>query len=125
LIKFETNLERIGRKKMTKTYKTEDLTITWKPNVCIHSTICFKGLPHVFNPREKPWIKTENTNTEELINQIKKCPSGALSYKLTNKSINTNTMDKLRKSFIINYCNTVTHLIFFNKESYWLNYFKK
>ena len=78
---------------MIKTYKTENLTIIWKPNVCIHSTICFKGLPHVFNPREKPWIKSEKSNTEELMNQIKKCPSGALSYKLNNETLKTNTME--------------------------------
>jgi uncharacterized Fe-S cluster protein YjdI len=27
-----------------------------------------------------PWIASENARTEELKNQIGKCPSGALSY---------------------------------------------
>ena len=66
-----------------KEYKKGALTIVWKPEACIHSTICWKaatGLPSVFNPFEKPWIKTEGASVEELVEQIKKCPSGALSY---------------------------------------------
>ena len=39
-------------------------------------------LTNVYHPKERPWIKMENATTEELIAQIKKCPSGALSYKL-------------------------------------------
>ncbi len=29
---------------------------------------------------EKPWIKPEAAGTAQIIEQIKKCPSGALSY---------------------------------------------
>ncbi len=66
-----------------KEYKKGELTIVWKPGACIHSMICWKaatGLPSVFNPFEKPWIKPEGASVEELVEQIKKCPSGALSY---------------------------------------------
>ena len=35
----------------------------------------------VYNPKEKPWIKPENATSEELIAQVAKCPSGALSIK--------------------------------------------
>ncbi|TDY67172.1 divergent 4Fe-4S mono-cluster protein [Leptospira meyeri] len=37
-----------------KKYSNEDITVVWKPNVCIHSTICFKGLPGVFDRKRKP-----------------------------------------------------------------------
>lgn len=68
---------------LVKTYVNKDITITWQPGKCIHSTICWKGengLPAVFNPREKPWIKPEAASTERIIEQIRKCPSGALSF---------------------------------------------
>ena len=70
----------------TKTveYKNEDLTIIWQPNKCIHSAKCVKALPKVYNPKERPWLKIENASTEELISQIRTCPSKALSYKLNN-----------------------------------------
>ncbi len=64
-----------------KEYSTREITILWKPEKCIHSGICVKTLPKVYNPQEKPWIKLENASTEELINQVAKCPSGALSIK--------------------------------------------
>jgi len=38
------------------------------------------GLLDVFNPMEKPWIKPNAASTERIIEQITKCPSGALSF---------------------------------------------
>jgi uncharacterized Fe-S cluster protein YjdI len=72
-------------KDITKQYKTEELTIVWKPSICIHSRICFSGLVNVFNPSERPWIKPENATSESIMNQIDKCPSGALSYFKNNE----------------------------------------
>ena len=66
-------------KEIIKEYKNGDLTIVWKPSLCIHAAECVKALPNVYNPKAKPWIVMENASTEELIDQIKKCPSGALS----------------------------------------------
>jgi uncharacterized Fe-S cluster protein YjdI len=63
-------------------YTNGEVTVTWKPKVCIHSTLCWKGLIEVFNPREKPWIKMDGASTERIIDQVRKCPSGALSYHL-------------------------------------------
>lgn len=65
---------------MTKKYPKEDIVVVWQPHICSHSTKCFNGLPEVFDPRVSPWITTEGASKEELIKQIKKCPSGALSY---------------------------------------------
>jgi uncharacterized Fe-S cluster protein YjdI len=67
-------------KDITKKYDNGEVTIVWKPNQCIHSTICFHGLGEVFNPANRPWITPENSTTAKIIEQIKKCPSGALSY---------------------------------------------
>lgn len=67
-----------------KKYSNDELTIVWKPRMCIHAGACVKALPNVYNPKEKPWIKIENASTEELKAQIMKCPSGALSYYMNN-----------------------------------------
>lgn len=72
--------DKIMDKNITKHYTNGEVTIVWKPNTCIHSTLCFNGLPEVFNPNERPWAKPEGASTERIIEQIKKCPSGALSY---------------------------------------------
>jgi uncharacterized Fe-S cluster protein YjdI len=67
-------------KDITKKYTNGEVTIVWKPNECIHSGMCFRGLGTVFNPQARPWITPEGATTEKIIEQVKKCPSGALSY---------------------------------------------
>lgn len=67
-------------KDIAKKYSNGKITIVWKPKVCMHSAICFKGLPGVFNPKQRPWITMEGASSEEIMAQIDKCPSGALSY---------------------------------------------
>lgn len=69
-------------KDITKKYTNGEVTIVWKPDTCIHSAICFKGLGEVFDPQKRPWITPEGASTERIIDQVKKCPSGALSYYL-------------------------------------------
>ena len=66
-------------------YSNGELTIIWQPDLCQHSGICVKTLPQVYNPKERPWVKIENATTDELIAQINKCPSGALSYRLNKE----------------------------------------
>ena len=75
-------------KDITKKYSNGEVTIVWKPNECIHSTICFKGLGNVFDPAKRPWITPEGSTTEKIIDQVKKCPSGALSYYLNRDGEN-------------------------------------
>lgn len=69
-------------KEIVKEYSNGELTVLWKPAKCIHAAECVKALPEVYNPAEKPWIKAENASTQALKDQIAKCPSGALSYRL-------------------------------------------
>lgn len=64
-----------------KEYKKEDVTILWDTEKCTHSGICARGLSRVFKPKERPWIQTENGSKEEIVEQVLRCPSGALSLK--------------------------------------------
>ncbi len=66
-------------KEIIKKYTNDDITVVWQPGKCIHSKICFHGLPAVFNPENRPWVKLEESTSEDIISQVKKCPSGALS----------------------------------------------
>ena len=62
-------------------YTRDNLTIVWKPGLCIHSGVCVKALPEVYRPKEKPWIRPELASVEALKAQIARCPSGALSFR--------------------------------------------
>lgn len=66
---------------MIKEYTNGEITILWEPKKCIHSAVCVGGLPEVFDPKEKPWIKTEGASSDKIVAQVGQCPSGALSIK--------------------------------------------
>ncbi len=86
-----------------KEYSNGEVTIVWKPNLCIHSTNCVKGLPEVFDNNKRPWINAEGASTDEIISQVKKCPSGALSYYLNNqKEKGEQTMSNVKVDLIEN-----------------------
>lgn len=75
-------------KDITKKYSNGEITVVWKPATCIHSKICWTaptGLPEVFNPRIKPWINMDNATTEKIVEHVKQCPSGALSFYFNNE----------------------------------------
>jgi len=62
-----------------KKYQKEDVSIIWDADKCTHAGFCARQLSEVFKPRERPWIQPENATKERIIEQVKKCPSGALS----------------------------------------------
>lgn len=72
--------------KVTKQYSNSDITVVWKPGLCIHSMNCFTGLPEVFDPKKRPWVDITGAPTQKITAQVDKCPSGALSY-LNNSEI--------------------------------------
>jgi uncharacterized Fe-S cluster protein YjdI len=87
----------MGITDLTKKYTNNEVTIVWKPALCIHSKNCWNnvtGMPHVFNPFKKPWINPHAATTEEMINQVKKCPSGALTYYMNNQKEEGKTKGK-------------------------------
>ena len=67
-------------------YSNGEIAIVWQPKLCIHAGVCVRTLPNVYHPNERPWIKPLNATTEEIIEQVKKCPSGALTYKFVEKN---------------------------------------
>lgn len=70
---------------IVKRYKRDGVTVVWQPGLCSHSTNCWKGLRHVFNPREKPWINLDGAELAQIVEQVGKCPSGALSIEIEEK----------------------------------------
>ena len=74
--------------KFDKTYTNGEVTVYWKPDLCIHSTKCFHSLPEVFNPKIRPWIQLDKSSTDKIIETVKNCPSGALSFKNNSEILN-------------------------------------
>lgn len=81
----------MAEREIIKKYKNGGLNVVWKPKLCIHSEICVKTLPEVYNPNEKPWIKAEQASIEDLKAQIAKCPSAALTYEIDGEDEQVDT----------------------------------
>jgi uncharacterized Fe-S cluster protein YjdI len=64
---------------ITKKYSNGEITVVWQSGKCIHSANCVNNLPQVFNTKESPWIQVDKATTNEIVQTVKKCPSGALS----------------------------------------------
>ena len=73
-----------------KKYSNDELTVVWKPDLCRHSTNCWKTLLPVFDPRRKPWIDMDAAPATEIIHTVENCPSGALSYYTNDKNVVNN-----------------------------------
>lgn len=64
-----------------KEYANDELVVYWKPEKCIHSRNCVRGLPEVFDRSKRPWINMAGASSEDIMRTIDRCPSGALSYR--------------------------------------------
>lgn len=62
-----------------KDYVEGALTVRWDPSKCTHSGRCVRGLPAVFDPRRRPWIDLQASDADAIRQQVRQCPSGALS----------------------------------------------
>ncbi|MCH7524381.1 MAG: (4Fe-4S)-binding protein [Bacteroidetes bacterium] len=72
---------------LTNVFSNEDITVTFKPCVCIHAENCAKELSEVFRTSIIPWINLDASKSKRIIEQINRCPSGALQYKLNSKKV--------------------------------------
>jgi uncharacterized Fe-S cluster protein YjdI len=79
--------------KTDRKYTNGEITVFWKPKLCIHATTCYRELIDVFNPRKRPWVDMEGAPTEEIIRVVKLCPTKALSYEYNNQQETADTAD--------------------------------
>lgn len=68
--------------KRLQRYESDDIVVTFDPNVCIHSGECIRGLPAVFDVRLKRWVRPENAPAGQVAEQVRRCPSGALQFRM-------------------------------------------
>ena len=69
--------------KRLQVYEAPRITVTFDPAVCMHSGVCVRGLPLVFDVARKRWIRPELAAPEDVASQVSRCPSGALQFKMT------------------------------------------
>jgi len=67
-------------RKLLQTYETDGITVTFDPNICIHSGACVRGLPAVFDVHRRDWVRPSAATADEVAAQVGLCPSGALQF---------------------------------------------
>jgi CDGSH-type Zn-finger protein len=65
-----------------ESYQARRITIHDNRSICAHAGLCTAGLDSVFKYKSEPWIDPAGGAIEEIIETIRRCPSGALSYGL-------------------------------------------
>ena len=76
---FET--ERLIIRSLEKVDKIYFAELFTDPKICIHAEQCAQGLSEVFRTTVIPWINLDGIDeNQRIINQIRKCPSGALQF---------------------------------------------
>ncbi len=68
-------------------FSNDDITVTYEPRCCANAGKCARQLSNVFRNSVIPWIDLEGAQTNAIINQIKKCPSGALQFHINQKDV--------------------------------------
>ena len=74
--------ERLTKASLTKerAYEGKEITVHDNRTICCHAAECVTNLNSVFDINSNPWINPDNATVDEVIEVVKKCPSGALSY---------------------------------------------
>ena len=61
-------------------YVGREVTIHDTRGICAHAGLCTEGLRAVFDSKRTPWIDPDGAESAAIVETIKACPSGALSY---------------------------------------------
>jgi uncharacterized Fe-S cluster protein YjdI len=65
----------------SRVYAGEAIEVHWEPRLCIHMRNCVRGLPQVFDPEARPWVRVDAADADAVAAAVETCPTGALHYK--------------------------------------------
>ena len=63
-------------------YPGKEIDVFWDKRLCIHIGECGNSEGELFIGGRQPWCKPDVVDVEEVIDVVKRCPTGALTYKL-------------------------------------------
>jgi uncharacterized Fe-S cluster protein YjdI/CDGSH-type Zn-finger protein len=65
-----------------KAYPGNGVSVWFDASRCLHFAECVRGLPEVFQPGRRPWVRPELGDPSEVARVVRRCPTGALHYQL-------------------------------------------
>lgn len=63
-----------------RTYQTDAIRVHWDSSRCIHTGICLRTLPSVFDVSRRPWVDLGAAEANAVADAVARCPTGALRY---------------------------------------------
>jgi CDGSH-type Zn-finger protein/uncharacterized Fe-S cluster protein YjdI len=72
--------EERKRPGVERVYRNDHIAVSWEPKLCIHAGYCFRFLPRVFKPLERPWVDVSSASADEIAATVMRCPTGALHF---------------------------------------------
>jgi CDGSH-type Zn-finger protein/uncharacterized Fe-S cluster protein YjdI len=70
----------MNKKPRIREYQGNGVTIQYDVKRCIHAEECIHALPEVFSQHQRPWVQPGETPTDELVDAVLRCPTGALQF---------------------------------------------
>ena len=67
-------------------YTAPGVRVFYDRGRCLHFAKCVRGLPEVFDVGKRPWIQPGKASAEQVAEVVRRCPSGALHYRLEEGS---------------------------------------
>lgn len=65
-----------------KAYQVKGVTVWFDATRCRHFAECVRGLPEVFEPGRRPWVRPDLGEPADVARVVERCPTGALHYRL-------------------------------------------
>lgn len=62
-------------------YSSDRISVHWDSALCIHTAMCMRANPRVFDNRRRPWIDVTLDEADAVADAVRRCPTGALTYR--------------------------------------------
>ena len=63
-------------------YPGKEITVHDNRKICSHAAECVNNLSSVFKLGSIPWINPDGSKMNDIVDVVRRCPSGALSYSI-------------------------------------------
>lgn len=74
-------------KRLIKKFDGAAATVTWNSALCIHIAECGRAKGDLFEGGRKPWCDPDVSSDAEVLDIVKRCPSGSLSVEIKDATL--------------------------------------
>lgn len=76
------DIKKIVIKDKRRDYPGKEVTVHDNRKICSHAAECVNNLSSVFKLGSRPWINPDASKMNDIVEVVRRCPSGALSYSI-------------------------------------------